>query len=337
MRRIVCTVGTSCKQKDENVCLREFSAETNSLERLRLGANDEVFLLATDTEDGLECANKVKRKILSDLQPKNIEIKQVDGLQVDSAKLFRETGLIELCKILQKESEKSYQYDVVFNVTGGFKGVVPFVTVMGMLFRIPTVYIFERSNELLTLPPLPIAWDIQLFQRALPALKRIDQESAIYVNEYFSLINSYKPEEEMLFRGFVEAVDTSKVTMSPLAFILYTIESESKGVVLSEDVMKIWEKGNKERKQKIHGWINNLASPTWRTQKIHSFSGTDLDVYKPGNTAERAAGYIENNVFHFCCLFFSHDEYEREQPKLKRKHYASRQFKALSDSDSVFT
>ena len=53
----------------------------------------------------------------------------------------------------------NYQYDLILNPTGGYKGVIPFVTVLGMLYGKRSVYIFEHAEQLINLPPLPFSFD----------------------------------------------------------------------------------------------------------------------------------------------------------------------------------
>ena len=47
----------------------------------------------------------------------------------------------------------NYHYDLILNPTGGYKGVIPFVTVLGMLYGKRSVYIFEHAEQLINLPP----------------------------------------------------------------------------------------------------------------------------------------------------------------------------------------
>lgn len=48
-------------------------------------------------------------------------------------------------------------YKIIFNLTGGFKGLQGHMQVLGMLWADEIVYIFERSNELMRIPRLPVS------------------------------------------------------------------------------------------------------------------------------------------------------------------------------------
>jgi hypothetical protein len=77
-----------------------------------------------------------------------------------------------------------YSYEIIINPTGGYKGIVPFLTVLGMIYGKYSVYLFEFSQELIKLPPLPLTFNLDLYERVKYALKYIDQEIAITQDEY---------------------------------------------------------------------------------------------------------------------------------------------------------
>ena len=51
------------------------------------------------------------------------------------------------------------KYHVVFNLTGGFKAIQGFMQIIAMLYGNETIYVFERSDELMRIPALPIRID----------------------------------------------------------------------------------------------------------------------------------------------------------------------------------
>ena len=97
-----------------------------------------------------------------------VQLHEIPGLQVTDHDRFRREGIDNLFKILDDISKPRLdrgQHDVWLNVTGGFKSVVPYVTLFGLLYRLPVVYIFERSNTLITLPPAAINFDFERLAR----------------------------------------------------------------------------------------------------------------------------------------------------------------------------
>lgn len=68
---------------------------------------------------------------------------------------------------------------VVLNPTGGFKALVPYAVLVGMLKRVTCQYIFEQSTSVLTLPPLPVTIDRSPFESYRPLFADIDRDSSI--------------------------------------------------------------------------------------------------------------------------------------------------------------
>ena len=201
------------------------------------------------------------------------------------------------------------------NPTGGFKGVVPFITVLGMLFQIKTVYVFEFSKTLIKLPPLPVSFDLQLYHRATPAIQKLAQDGVIALEEFFKHITGYRPHERDLFASFLE-IDSAHATLSPLALVSVQLdEAGAKNVYLSQEVDILAANPAAWDRSSSNAFFTGLLSRFGRAVNRHSFHGTDLEVYKPGNVAERIVTFTENGRVHVCCIYLSHDEYERDLPK----------------------
>jgi len=55
-------------------------------------------------------------------------------------------------------------YEVVFNLTGGFKSLQGYLNIIGMFYADRLVYIFETGPALLSIPKLPIRVDTEQLQ-----------------------------------------------------------------------------------------------------------------------------------------------------------------------------
>jgi hypothetical protein len=65
-------------------------------------------------------------------------------------------------------------YRVVFNLTGGFKSVQGFMQALGMIYADESVYVFERTEQLLRLPRLPVQLDsTAILRQHLAVFRRI--------------------------------------------------------------------------------------------------------------------------------------------------------------------
>jgi putative CRISPR-associated protein (TIGR02619 family) len=178
---------------DDEIMRRRLSAELNSLDKLGIEADDRIALLVTDTSQGRMCAEAITSCLIQwyRLPENSIKTERIEGLQVNNQEQLVNIGLINIInKMIDILDKNKYGYEIVFNPTGGYKGIVPFVTAIGMLFGKKIIYIFEHSEALLILPPLPISFNLYLFNRAIPALKYLEKESWASKQAYLSLIIS---------------------------------------------------------------------------------------------------------------------------------------------------
>ncbi|WP_217544477.1 putative CRISPR-associated protein [Vibrio metschnikovii] len=311
--------------------VRRISAEMNSLERLGLTPSSKVILLATDNAASKACAKELKRFIgqFFKLVDKNIIIKRIKGLQVHNVKVLKERGFRELITTVLSylnDDDLNYQYEVILNPTGGYKGVMPFLTVLGMLYGKSSVYIFEHAEQLINLPPLPFSFDVETYNRVVPALKRIDEKTAISEQEYYSCIVNYTEQEKPLFASFVEPAGDNMVTISSLAEVLLSIENRDALPTVSQSVIEALQIDNTQPALALKRLIKNSVNPLWRKQHSETWHQTDLIVIKQNATAERLAGFIKNDAFHVAYVFRTHEAYELELPKYdiqsaKKLHY----------------
>ena len=320
------------------------SAELNSLHRLRIGNGDDVILLASDTADCRIAGEALGRAIESTFAV-TATVKRVEGLVVHDPKRFREAGLMNLGKtILAYASDPNRRYangGVVLNPTGGYKGVVPFVTVLGMLLGLKTVYVFEFSKYLIQLPPLPLSFDMDIFERALPALEYLKEEGAVPEGEFFARVRGLQQDEEPRFASFLEldpGDPNRMVTISPLLDLFWELDHRGGDEVLvSPEIARRLESEAPEQVATMQWLLAHLAHPLWRGTHFHTFhGGTDLSVFKPGNVAARAAGILKDQNFYVCELYTAHNvDYEGKLKNCRSKDYDLSKFVAWTGSASA--
>lgn len=300
--------------------VNRISAEINSLERLGLTPASKVILLATDNAASKACANELKKFITQyfGLANQNVEIERIEDLQVHDVKALKEQGFRELVTTVLSyltDDDLNYRYEVVLNPTGGYKGVMPFLTVLGMLYGKRSIYIFEHAEQLISLPPLPFSFDIEIYNRVVPALKRIDEQTAISEQEYYANIIDYTEQERPLFTSFIEPIGDNMVTISSLAEVLLSIENREAAPTVSRNVIEELQNDNTQPALALKRLIKNSVNPLWRNQHSKNWRLTDLIVIKQNATAERLAGFIKGDAFHVAYAFRTHEAYELELPK----------------------
>jgi CRISPR/Cas system-associated protein Csm6 len=119
-------------------------------------AKDDIFLLATDTMEGAFCACCLRNYLLGNnsLPPlirsfiREVRLIIVSGLQVEDADLFRAEGAVHLKEV--RDTAVTWASDqgcskVYLNVTGGYKGVLPVITALGLARNWYLYYAYEAS------------------------------------------------------------------------------------------------------------------------------------------------------------------------------------------------
>ncbi len=288
------------------------SAELNSLYHLGISDADRIILLATDTADGHCCAMQLRAAILRiwKMPDDQVKIERIEGLQVRNGDLLRKHGLPNLIKTAVSHIESRSGDEIILNPTGGFKGIVPFLTVLGMLFRLRTVYIFEFADQLISLPPLPFSFDLDLFTRALPALRFLEKEVAVSEQAFLAKIDRFDPAESNLFLSLTEPFDDHTITLSPLAFSFLKVENQQSTVYIRPEAFEKLLRLTGEGRLRLERHIESARNPISRNAMVHTLRGTDLIALKQSSTPERPLGFMRNGCFHVTHVFASHDEYE---------------------------
>ena len=144
----------------------ETCAEIKSLFELRqqAGRTIEVRLLATDT-----VLSRLAAEVLVEVLAGTIETffepdrDVIKGLQIWDRRRFEKEGLINL--IGRVEELAGTGAELAINFTGGYKALIPYLTIMGQLKNIPLYYIFEDTDELIRLPQAPLTINLGIFEK----------------------------------------------------------------------------------------------------------------------------------------------------------------------------
>jgi putative CRISPR-associated protein (TIGR02619 family) len=151
--------------------LRKLSAELNGILGVYNGEiptnpNDTHVLVASDTYQGKITAEIIE-SFLKEKGFTNIIIISPSQMSTKDKTSFV-NGTKNLLKWFDKELDiENYRlnkYEVIFNLTGGFKSLQGYLNTFGMFYADRIVYIFESSNQLIEIPRLPIEIPEQMFE-----------------------------------------------------------------------------------------------------------------------------------------------------------------------------
>ncbi len=308
--------------------LAKLSVELSLLAKLEASPNDKVLLLATDTDAG-ECAARANAVVAESLfRLKEPEVIRIKGLVLDDAGTFLRQGLPNLFQALDSAVEGALEEgsEPVIGVAGGIKPVLPYVAIYGMLRRVPLVYVFEETQALITLPPLPLGFDWESLERAERVFRVIETQVAIPYRELKGLLGEDLPR----LKGLFEEIEHNEMTLSAFGHML--LESLKKAqespVMLSPGAREVLEGLQGTQRREIELLLDRVRNPIWRAAKWHTRSDTDLAVWKPGANQPRLAGWVEGDTVYVAEIYTTHQEYDRDIPNRRRRNYDPKGFSA---------
>lgn len=177
-------------EKNENGFNIDACAELKSIDNIQSsGESYEVYLLTTDT-----AFSNLSAEILKECIPeifKNIKVNDiipVKGLQIYDYEKFSKVGLYNLFNEINKIIKDKGNENAILNVSGGYKAVIPYLTIYGQLYDIPVKYIYEDSSELITISKLPIQFDWRFAEKYFSYL---DNPSNISNKDYIRELETY--------------------------------------------------------------------------------------------------------------------------------------------------
>jgi CRISPR/Cas system-associated protein Csm6 len=160
----------------------------------------EVYLLATDTVLSVLACELIKDWLNINSKIIVLEIKIIGGLQVDNSEIFKNEGLKNLVKVISDLNTGN----TALNISGGYKAIIPFLTLIGQIEQIPLHYMYEDSNSIITIGKMPFSFDWTLIEKNISYL--FDT----------SLINSQRIEKELIDWGLID-IDKKLTTLGNLA------------------------------------------------------------------------------------------------------------------------
>lgn len=294
--------------------MTSWSAEIHSLSRIGVSEGDRLIFLTTETLDGYLCGD-VLHEFLKKRWGVDGSVHMVKGLQVQNGKRFADEGIDNLADLVLRILERypPEAYKVILNPTGGFKAVVPYMTLIGLAFGLPMKYIYEQSTELITLPAAPVSLNVEhlgglgslVYDLANTYLAEKDVAEHLGISVY-ELRNKYK--DVLVWQ------EEGMVSLSGLARVLYRrlVRERGDDIRVSRTVKKLFRK-NQSWESVFQSYFEKMRDPAYRTKHLHNQvqnEHVDLDCLKPGNVSERIFYYVEDHTVYICYVD-RHDEYER--------------------------
>lgn len=159
----------------------------------------EMILLTTDTQLSKLAAEIIQKQVYN----KPAETREpivITGLDVTNSEIFNDDGFKNLFDEVVKIKGENKDDTLILNISGGYKGIIPIMTLIGQLLDINIVYMYENSNKLIQITKLPINFDTTLLEGAASYmdddyLKTIDNQSNLYT--FFDKYKLLKTENDI--------------------------------------------------------------------------------------------------------------------------------------------
>lgn len=293
--------------------LMELSAELNGVIRFYGGKpsmiRDQHVLLATDTWLGEATAC-----IVADVLERyghHVEIKRVRDLRTNDPDNFRwaMSDLVAWCA----ETLKGYRdagHRVIFNLTGGFKSVQGFMQALGMIYADESIYVFERTEQLLRLPRLPVQLDSEvILRRHLSVFRRINVHLMVSEAEIAeipeSLVNvldgqaTFSPWGELVWQEAYRAVYGTGLLDSFSSKLRYGSQFQRSLENLTPDRLRhVNERLDQLARRLEEGETYNLSSLDFKPLQGGKYKGSthECDAWADQD-AKRLFGHYEEGVY----------------------------------------
>jgi putative CRISPR-associated protein (TIGR02619 family) len=193
--------------------------ELTSLAAIGIGPGDEIGLFAGESAAGIFTA-RVVAQFIKQVWHASAEMEVITGLQVQDAALFRSTGVPRYAQSVIRWLTRpglAHTHDVILNASAGYKSLIPYTTLLGVIFGVPVQYTFENSDIVMTLPPMPLICDHEHLKRHEPLLAKLDAETELPQQEVLQGLNG--PDRETLVP--LLEMNNGKFTFSALGLAMY--------------------------------------------------------------------------------------------------------------------
>lgn len=248
---------------------------------------------------------------------------------------FKLRGLRALVATLAERIERELRQgvEVAINATGGFKAEIAYATLVGLLFDVPVYYIHEQFNELIEMPPVPVAWDYGVLAKWEDFFEWIDAEPRSTAD-----VDRYRPAPPQEVRVLLMDDADGCTYLSPAgeafvrAYEYALARSAAVPVYLSAAAQAAYEQAEASVRQLWDRTMTKLRSPELRRTMSDRVGESDCLVFPKGHRAERLFWYEEDGAVYVCELARHSDEsYERLITRgVYRKNYSKSAFHLLA-------
>lgn len=158
-------------------------------EAVENGDKDTVVMLCSDTIASKESAGIIYRVIAENPwsqwfeQNSGTPYEVAENVDAEKGYEFKQSGINnwmnKIREIVRRLETQGFK-KIYLNITGGYKGTVPYSTLAGMLYpkNVCITYLFEDSKEIITIPTYPVGLDFRQWHENALRLRMMEIETS---------------------------------------------------------------------------------------------------------------------------------------------------------------
>jgi len=207
----------------------------------------EICLISTDTLKSYITSEALKKFY----QEKGINVKFEKKYVIKHLNVFENSldlvrkGYKNLIKILMNETTG---YNEIYNISGGYKAIIPLMTQIASYKKVKLAYIYEDSKYLIEIPPFPFEIDKTITYYLKDIFNKLNSEGIIEKSEFERLVQKIPAEKQKVIEYLFIEEDDCYIT-SEIGDILLNDYLEHKDI----ELIPCKEKKNEIKGGKHHG------------------------------------------------------------------------------------
>jgi CRISPR/Cas system-associated protein Csm6 len=262
------------------------SAEIKSICMIASGTPSTVYLLATDTFMSEYAAVQIAEYLNDKNGITVINKGRIQKLKINAPEEFEQSGFEELIKMLDSIRQSHEDDEVILNISGGYKALIPFLTIYAQLKSLAIKYIYENSEEVISIGNTPLDFDWEIIEQNYFALEKFGDkgDKVARLNDFKERLAEDKKSQDDLFielevKGIIVKVNEGEVRLTNLGS-LYIQSYDEK-----------FHSGTFHRKSLHSKLIEYMVFESFQSE----YPGKTHIGYKPPNTDYDIDVFVETN------------------------------------------
>jgi putative CRISPR-associated protein (TIGR02619 family) len=269
-----------------------------------------VELYHSDTPEGKQCATEIAAWVRTLGYP--VQTIVIEGLTYRTQDFHR--GLRSLVRHLahRLRTVRHEGKEPVLNALGGFKSEVVYATLVGALFGVPNVYIHQGFDELLTIPPLPVGWDMAAIDPYAETLAWLQADMRTPQEAQSRLRAIPEPLRQALTEQEKDCLSLSPLGIAYYEAYIARLESATTGIYLSSKAAEAYRKMEPSVRATFDRVLQRLRDPEIRRQgsKTVEQGKSNAQIFPQGHVDERVFWYESKGLL-YVLEMERHKEYEQ--------------------------